>query len=181
MRNRLPILLSTVALVVAALGSTPLGQAAQQLVLPRNSVGTPQLKNGAVATAKIKSAAVTGAKVKPGSLLAVHFKPGQLPAWPQGPQGPAGPAGPQGPPGKDGVSGVTVRTGTTRSTTGVTGADAACNSGEVATGGGFNLSLNAAVLRSLPYSNASAWFVTFQSTNGSVASATPYVVCAATP
>jgi hypothetical protein len=38
--------------------------------LPKNSVGTKQLKKGAV----------TAAKVRPGSLLAKDFKQGQLPA-----------------------------------------------------------------------------------------------------
>lgn len=54
--------------------------------LPKNSVGTRQIKNGAV----------TGAKVKAHSLLAKDFKAGQLPA---GTSGPKGDTGPQGPPG----------------------------------------------------------------------------------
>jgi hypothetical protein len=57
--------------------------------LPRNSVGTVQLKNGAV----------TARKVKSHSLLASNFKAGQLPAGPAGPAGPQGPAGPAGPAG----------------------------------------------------------------------------------
>lgn len=80
---RLPLTISTVALLIAVLGSTPVGDAAQRLVLPKNSVGTAQLKRGAV----------VGSKVKPASLGAAHFKPGQLP---QGPVGPAGPKGERG-------------------------------------------------------------------------------------
>lgn len=57
--------------------------------LPKNSVGTKQLKNGAV----------TAAKVKPGSLLAKDFKKGQLPVGAKGATGPQGVAGPQGPAG----------------------------------------------------------------------------------
>ena len=87
--------------------------------LPRNSVGTPQLKKNAV----------TSAKVKNRSLRANDFAAGQLPAGragaagapglpgtpgipgpagPQGPggeRGPAGPAGPQGPGGERGPAG----------------------------------------------------------------------------
>ena len=65
--------LAVLALVVAGAGS---GYAAAQL--PRNSVGTPQLKAKAVTAAKLKpgavtttglgNAAVTGAKVRDGSL-----------------------------------------------------------------------------------------------------------------
>jgi hypothetical protein len=108
--------------------------------LPRNSVGTAQLKRNAV----------TSAKVKPFSLLASDFRRGQLPAGPQGPQGPQGPTGPRGPEGLHGVEGprgpvgprgpegpagatnVTMRTGAQ----GVGGAQAMCNPGEVAVGGG---------------------------------------------
>jgi hypothetical protein len=64
-----------VALFVA-LGGT--GYAA--IKLPKNSVGTKQLKNGAV----------TAKKVKAHTLLATDFKPGQLPAGAQGPKGDPG-------------------------------------------------------------------------------------------
>jgi hypothetical protein len=61
--------------------------------LPKNSVGSSQLKNGAV----------TGGKVKNGSLVAGDFASGQLPA------GPAGPAGPKGDPGEPGPRGRGVQ------------------------------------------------------------------------
>src|SRR5438876_670108 len=51
--------------------------------LPRNSVGTVQLKNNAVNSAKVKNA----------SLRAVDFATGQIPVGPQGPAGPQGPPG----------------------------------------------------------------------------------------
>jgi hypothetical protein len=130
MRKRLPIVLSSCALVVALLGSTPLGQAARDLVPPRFSVGTLQLKNGAV----------TSLKVRNYSLRAIDFVPGQLPRGaqgPAGPTGPAGPAGPQGPPGPAGVSGLqkvfetgVINSVATRSLT------AACPAGKIAIGGG---------------------------------------------
>jgi hypothetical protein len=78
--------LAFAALVVAALSSSPLVQAAGQLILPRGSVGTPQLKAGAV----------TGLKVKDGTLVAADFQAGQLPAGAQGPKGDKGDAGPAG-------------------------------------------------------------------------------------
>jgi hypothetical protein len=61
--------------------------------LPRNSVGTAQLKNNAVNSAKVRNHA----------LRAVDFAPGQIPRGPTGPTGPAGPPGPQGPPGASGL------------------------------------------------------------------------------
>ena len=99
-------------------------------VLPKNSVGTLQLKKKAVSGAKLKKNAVTAAKVKDGSLTAADFKAGQLPAGPKGdkgqtgaagphgvagpagPQGPAGPAGPQGPAGPKGDKGAQGPAGT---------------------------------------------------------------------
>jgi hypothetical protein len=78
--NRLAVALSATALAVALFGVTPLGEAAQELVLPRASVGTEQLRDDAV----------TAAKVKDRSLLARDFKLGQLPRGTPGPPGPPG-------------------------------------------------------------------------------------------
>jgi len=44
MKDRLPIALSVTALIVSVLGFTPVGEAAKRLVVPRNSVGSGQLK-----------------------------------------------------------------------------------------------------------------------------------------
>jgi hypothetical protein len=82
------------SLVIACLALfVALGGGAYAAVkLPRNSVGTRQLKTGAV----------TSAKVKDHSLLAHDFKAGQIPPGSPGAagqQGPAGPKGDQGPPG----------------------------------------------------------------------------------
>jgi hypothetical protein len=74
--------------------------------LPKNSVGSRQIKRGAV----------TSAKVRAGSLLARDFKKGELPAGAQGPQGPqgsTGPAGPVGPAGADGAPGAAGPAGLT--------------------------------------------------------------------
>ena len=82
--NRLSLAFSATALAVAVLGLTPLGEAAgetvSEIVLPRGSVGTTELRDGSV----------TAAKVKDRSLLARDFKPGQVPRGPAGPQGPPG-------------------------------------------------------------------------------------------
>ncbi|MEA2444213.1 MAG: hypothetical protein QOJ12_1505 [Thermoleophilales bacterium] len=60
--------------------------------LPKNSVGTKQ----------IKPSAVNSSKVRDGSLLAQDFRAGQLPAGPAGPAGLQGPQGQQGPTGAQG-------------------------------------------------------------------------------
>ena len=77
------LVVSSIALGLA-LGGTGY---ATVLAVPKNSVGTAQLKTGAVTTKKVKN----------GTLLKGDFKPGQLPA---------GAPGPQGPPGAPGVSGL---------------------------------------------------------------------------
>jgi hypothetical protein len=100
------LVISLVALGIA-LGGT--GYAATQL--PKNSVGTAQIKNSAV----------TGAKVKAGSLEASDFKAGQLPAGATGAQGPAGPAGATGPQGAPGPQGATGAQGPAGPSTGAAG------------------------------------------------------------
>jgi hypothetical protein len=79
--------------------------------LPKNSVGTEQIRNGAVSGAKIRSDAITGGKVKNGTLLAQDFASGQLPAGPVGPNGPTGPAGKTGKAGPMGEAGPTGERG----------------------------------------------------------------------
>jgi hypothetical protein len=74
----------TVACIALAVALSGAGYAA--VTLPRNSVGTPQLKKNAVVSAKVKDR----------SLRANDFALGQLPAGPAGAPGPQGPAGPRG-------------------------------------------------------------------------------------
>src|SRR5437764_5099158 len=100
-RSRILFPSLTLAAVVFAVGATGIGQAAERLVLPANSVGTSQLKNGAV----------TGAKVRAHSLTAVSFKKGTLRTGPVGPAGPTGPAGPAGAPGTAASLGLQFVTG----------------------------------------------------------------------
>jgi hypothetical protein len=94
------MVVALIALLVA-MGGT--GYAA--ITLPKNSVGSKQLKKNAVTSKKIKNGAVNSNKVKNGSLLSADFKSGQLPAGTRGPAGPRGPAGLQGPKGDTGAAG----------------------------------------------------------------------------
>jgi hypothetical protein len=86
-----PAMAVALTALVVALGGT--GYAAVKL--PRNSVGSPQLKRNAV----------TGEKVHDGSLFANDFAAGQIPKGPKGDSGPQGPGGPQGPAGSPGAQG----------------------------------------------------------------------------
>ena len=92
MSSRLALAMSASALVVALLGSTPLGHAIVSNV-PRGSVGPLQLKRNAVGPQKLAPNAVRTGHVLDGSLLAADFKAGQLPAGPPGHIGPPGPPG----------------------------------------------------------------------------------------
>ena len=94
-------ILAATAVIIAVFGSTPLGQAAGNLILPRNSVGATQLKKNAV----------SGLKVMDGTLSAADFKAGSLPAGPKGDAGPQGAQGPAGPKGAMGLVGPKGATG----------------------------------------------------------------------
>jgi len=186
MKERLPIVLSTVALVVAVLGWTPFGEAARSLVIPKASVGAPQLKANAVTNPKLKNGAVTTKKVLNGNLLAEDFKPGQLPAGAKGDKGDKGDAGAAG------ATNVHVRTETVSvGANASNGAVATCAAGERATGGGAVLATvrnQDAIVRSYPSLGTTfgasagevptAWFArVFNSDAGAAHTATIYVVC----
>jgi hypothetical protein len=125
------------ALVVAcialgiALGGTGY---ATVLQVPRNSVGTAQLKSSAVTTKKLAANAVTSAKVRNGTLLPADFKAGSLPA---GPTGPAGATGPPGPPGVSAVERVEVTSPS--SSVGIKQQAIPCPGGKRLLGGGARL------------------------------------------
>ncbi len=106
-RHPSPALVVACLALAVSLGGTSI--AAVNAVLPRNSVGTAQLKNNSV----------TGAKVKNFSLTHSDFAPGTLLRGAPGPQGPPGAQGPQGAKGDKGDKGdsgaigdVTVHTAT---------------------------------------------------------------------
>ena len=90
-----PALAIALLALFVALGGT--GYAA--LNLPRNSVGSKQLRKSAVRNVDIASNAVTGAKVRRRSLDSTDFKTGSLP---RGPKGDQGAQGAQGSPGASG-------------------------------------------------------------------------------
>ena len=83
------LVVACVALLVSLTGT---GIAAVEQLVPRNSVGTAQLKKGAVTSAKIKNK----------TLRRSDFKANQFPRGLRGPVGPPGPAGPPGPTGAGG-------------------------------------------------------------------------------
>jgi len=180
MGQRLPVVLSVIALVVAVLGSTPLGEAARDIVIPRNSVGAPQLKKNAVTTAKVKNR----------SLLAVDFKAGQVPPGPTGergapgPQGPPGPKGDSGPVGPPGISArEVVFVGSNNDSSSFKSAVAKCPSGKKAIGGGAGVEPAALGGPFLYYSapdGDSAWLAAARETTVYVASwnLAVFVVCA---
>src|SRR5436190_7875345 len=109
MKHRLPLILSATALLVAVLGTTPLGQAAGRAVAKSPPFAK---KAGYAATAPNalrlnghKASATGGAGTTP-----VLGKNGRLPlaigaVGPQGPEGKQGPQGAQGPEGKQGPQG----------------------------------------------------------------------------
>ena len=80
-----PAMIVACIALMFAMGGT--GYAA--IKLPKNSVGSKQIRKNAVSASKVKNR----------SLLAEDFAAGQLPAGPQGPQGNTGATGPQGPAG----------------------------------------------------------------------------------
>jgi len=151
MRDRLPLILSATALLVSVLGATPLGSAAYNAVVPANSVGALQLRNGAVTKAKLRGDAVTSGKVLNHSLKAIDFAAGQLPAGPQGPKGDKGDKGAKGdkgdkgPKGDPGATTVVVRrllidkAATSAGTTSFLAYDVPCQAGEQAIAGGAGL------------------------------------------
>ena len=83
---RSPALVVALLALFVALGGT--GYAAFKL--PKNSVGSKQIRKGAVRHSDIASNAVTGSNVKRGSLNRTDFKAGTLPQGQRGAQGTPG-------------------------------------------------------------------------------------------
>ena len=135
MKERLPLILSMTALVVALFGSTPLGRAVVASV--------PLAKHAKRADYATNAAAVNGIKAsrRPlGGRLLPLGKSGKFPpsvgvAGPQGPAGQAGATGPPGPSGPPGISGVTIVKNTNTVFANFGGVSAQCPSGTTLVGG----------------------------------------------
>jgi hypothetical protein len=142
---------ATIALFIAVGGTS---YAAVQL--PRNSVGSAQLRAGVVDSSKVKDRSLRTADL---SVAARNFLKGQ--------RGPAGPAGPQGPAGAGGAGGSAGPTLNFAAATGavaageVTSATASCAPGQRVTGGGVRIDSggDSAVRESYPNLNNTAWTV----------------------
>lgn len=106
-RRPSPAMVVACLALLVALGGTSIAAVSQ--LVPRNSVGTQQLKASAVTAAKLRNNSVNSAKVANRSLRAVDFAVGQIPAGPTGPQGPPGPQGTPGPAGPAGPAGSVTR------------------------------------------------------------------------
>ncbi len=153
MRAKLPLVLSTTALVVSVLGTTPLAAIAQNAAFPPNSVGSTQLKRNAVGAAKLAPNAVRSGHVLDGSLLVEDFRPGQIPQGPKGDQGDKGDRGDGGEKGDAGATNVVVRQGPSYpATVGSAHQKALCNPGERAVGGGAGTTQD----------GASGWFSRYE-------------------
>jgi hypothetical protein len=159
-----------------ALGGTSI--AAVQ-ALPKNSIGSAQIKNRSIQKidlAKKTVSALRGAKGAQGL---------QGPAGPQGPQGAQGPQGPQGPKGDAGATNVVERSvfGTIPASDNLLNLKANCLSGERATGGGgFDVgNPNVWIYQSGPASAGgvpTGWQVSFHNTSGTAGTGFTYVICA---
>ena len=191
MQNRLPVVLSTTALLVAVFGATPLGHAASRAI----HAVPPFAKTASFAKFAGNASKLNGRKSTlsgaPGTIPVVS-KAGKLPAsigavGPQGPKGDPGAKGDKGLKGDTGDKGmdsttsiVIVRVFGNNATPGqVSQATATCGPGERLIGGGAeNLSVSALkkpILQSFPTGQAGAaptgWFVQVlnDDTTGSVA------------
>jgi hypothetical protein len=157
-RGRAPLVLSTISLVVAALGTTPLGHAAGE----RLAAAVPFAKSAGYAKFAGDATKLNGRRSTlvgaPGTIPVIG-KNGKLPTsigsvGPQGPQGPQGdkgpqgpkgdrgPAGPEGPPGMSGYQIVSQSSG--GGSPDHQSATATCPAGKKAVGGGAYLAASAA-------------------------------------
>ena len=110
MRQRLPIILSTTALVVALIGSTPIGHAARDVIhaVPPFAKKAGYANRAGVADNAKRLAGRTASQNPGPNQIPVVNLSGQLPAS-IGAVGPQGPQGPQGPKGDKGDSGSAAK------------------------------------------------------------------------
>jgi hypothetical protein len=129
MRKRLPVVLSAAALVVALLGSTPLGEAARNVI--------PAFARNSGAVNGIRASRTP----RPGYLVPLgadgRFPQVVVPAGPPGPRGDKGERGEPGPPGLAGLRAVSVTTAVDSSSP--KGVTATCPPGKRVLGGGATI------------------------------------------
>ncbi len=105
MKNRLPIVLSTTALVVAVFGITPLGHATSNIAQTHFAKSANFLRGKAPSVAAKPNTIVQ--RNGKGQIVGIPVARGaQGAAGAPGPAGPAGPGGPAGPPGATGPPGA---------------------------------------------------------------------------
>jgi hypothetical protein len=78
MRRRTPALLAAGLILAVVLALSPLAEAVRQQVLPRNSVGTDQIRAGAVTRGKIRNGHVTSEKIKQGAITTNLIRDGAV-------------------------------------------------------------------------------------------------------
>jgi len=163
MRDRLPLILSVTALVVAVFGSTPLGRAAA------DALPVPLAKRAYLAdTAKnsIKVNNIRANRTPTAGMLLPLDQNGKFPAsvgaiGPKGDKGDKGDKGSKGDTGAPGLSGYTVVEGPISSTTNPSiGVTAACPQGtKPLGGGGFTQTPAAGVSVRNSFPSANGWLV----------------------
>ncbi|MGD0274356.1 MAG: hypothetical protein ABSB96_11590 [Gaiellaceae bacterium] len=155
------MVVASIALFVALSGAS----VAVVNALPKNSVGTKQLKNNAVVSSKVKN----------GSLMAVDFASGQLPKGAKGDTGAAGAAG------ANAATNIVVHSANSANI--AVGSDGVlavpCDAGERLIGGGFGTYPKVVPDISRPHGGppATEWQVRMTNNSANPEYFTAYAVC----
>ena len=78
MRQKLPIVLSVTALLVAVLGFTSVGEAAKQALLPKNSVTSREIKNKSIRGIDIRPSQIGSGKIKNNTIRSADLRDGEV-------------------------------------------------------------------------------------------------------
>jgi hypothetical protein len=136
-------------------------------VLPKNSVGSKQLRKGAVKPSKVAPSTIALFKGQTGD---------------PGPKGDPGAQGPKGDPGTPGVSGLEqVWAGVDIGAGLMGGADAICPAGKQAIGGGFQIEIGKVEIkrsRAINQGSISAWRVSAVNAGVTTGTVDSYAYCA---
>jgi hypothetical protein len=175
MNQRLPLVLSATALVVALVGSTPLGNAAQNALEQ-----VPRAKRADYASNAGKLNGHRSSLNPKRGQIPVVGADGKLPAS----LGAVGPKGDQGPPGPAGSGGYQIRTENVSIPEGANGNRAfgvSCPGGRVALGGGYSYNEDfrdaLTLFDSRPLQDGT-WRFRFSNDTGGAKTVTLFVTCA---